>query len=499
MIGQSSVIRPPTGGDADSSKLLKLFLAEKLKTSLVIIRISRINILLGILLFIALTIGAILSWERSTSSMISGYFFSLLLIGIGVGMLSVYGNKFKRNKKNDKSLVESQDKCWVLPSLRKQNEIESKVLEDKVWFWSLASLILVFSSAMCLGEAGFLALGLDNYAYDYAYKKGLCLGLSSLFILTSVLTFAVVKLPGRKMFLTLFLFGLLSLVGSVVLTVMSAKYHRNTLAYIGIDKLTRSTEDTVRNYFSHDADGHVYYPYWPYFHLVTLMCTPAVTIIVFSFALMVFCLNVLILFKNDKIHNFEKIDSFDVSFVTAGISLPIVGFGVHLSCFVLSNVTASFLRRVSMAMEYQNYFGFFLFAFTGLASLICLSQPRRQFFQFILFLLSIALFAVSIFMIIQQTQFHVDQELNSENRGQCKNSNNTNDFCLRMKSVPSGCQFYSSSYRDCQPKITTICIPMDKRCDGVIDLLPFNETETFFTCENEDNQRNQVYAPQGEF
>ena len=187
MSGETSTM-PPPGEDSNSSKLEKLFLDEKLKTSLVIFRIAILNILFGVLLFIALTIGGSESWERSISSMISGYFFSFLMIGVGICMLSVYGINFMRKKKDDNLLGDIQENVWTPPSWRKENNIQKKVLEDRVWFWSLGSLILIFSLLICCGETAFLALGLNKYVYLWQYKKGLSLGLSSLFILTSVMT-----------------------------------------------------------------------------------------------------------------------------------------------------------------------------------------------------------------------------------------------------------------------------------------------------------------------
>ena len=143
MSGETSTM-PPPGEDSNSSKLEKLFLDEKLKTSLVIFRIAILNILFGVLLFIALTIGGSESWERSISSMISGYFFSFLMIGVGICMLSVYGINFTRKKNEDNSLGNTQENVWTSLSWRKENKIQEKVLEQRVWFWSLGSLILFF-------------------------------------------------------------------------------------------------------------------------------------------------------------------------------------------------------------------------------------------------------------------------------------------------------------------------------------------------------------------
>jgi hypothetical protein len=283
MSGETSTM-PPPGEDSNSSKLEKLFLDEKLKTSLVIFRIAILNILFGVLLFIALTIGGSESWERSISSMISGYFFSFLMIGVGICMLSVYGINFTRKKNEDNSLGNTQENVWTSLSWRKENKIQEKVLEQRVWFWSLGSLILFFSFVICCGETAFLALGMNKYTNLLQYKKGLSLGLSSLFILTSVMTFVSVKQPGRKIFLILFLLGLLAFVGSVVLTVMSAKTSRYGFTNI-ISKLTVTTEAEMRSEFAHNSDGHIYFPFWPYFPLWALMCTPPVTIIVLSLAI----------------------------------------------------------------------------------------------------------------------------------------------------------------------------------------------------------------------
>ena len=479
---QPSGNRPTLGDNGNSYKLMNLFLAEKQKTSLVANQIARFNILLGILLFIDLTIGSIFSWARSISTIISGYFFSFFLIGIGICMLRVYGINFTRKKQNDNLPTESQGNFWTLPSLRKQTEIQNKVLENKVWFRSLASLIFFFSLVICSGEVTFLALGLDMNDFDFKYIKGLCLGFSSLLILTSVLTFVAVKLPSRKIFLILFLLGVLSFIGSVALTIKSAINYGNIIDFIVI-KLTRSTEDTTKNYFARNADGHIYFPYWLYFHLLILASSQAATIVVLSFALMLFCLNVLIRIREEKIKEFYKIDFFDVPFVTAGIALPILGFGVHFSYFVLSYITHSSSANF-MLFNFLKYFGFLIFAFAGLSSLLSLSQPRSQCLRFVLLLLAITVFVVSIFMIFEQTQWYINHKRNEENQGQCKNSNNTTEFCIWKNdpSLPRGCQG-SSSY--CPPRRKSICIPMEKKCDGFIDLLPYNNSETFFRCEED--------------
>ena len=490
MSRETSAMPPPGEDDSNSSKLKKLFLDEKQKTSLVIIRIARLNLLLGVLLFIALTIGGSVSWERSVTSMIGGYFFSFLMIGISICMLSVYGINFMRKKKDDNLLDNNQENVWTPLSWRKENEIQKNVLENKFWFWSLGSLILIFSLLICCGEAAFLALGLNKYIFLGKYQKGLSLGLSSLFILTSVMTFVSVKQPGRKIFLILFFLGLLAFVGSVVLTVVSSKNSRYCFTNIR-SKLTMSTEDEMRSEFAHNSDGHIYFPFWPYFPLWILMFTPPVTIIVLSLALMLFCLKVLIRFQKDKIEEFCKNDSLDVAFVTAGIALPVLGFGVHLLSFILSIVTNIYLWDDGVLLNHQSYFGFFIFTFTGLSALICVSQPKSQFSRFVLFLLSVSVFAVSIFMIIQQTKFYVNQDLDSEIHHRCENSTKTDEFCLWEKDIdeysrPRECvrsSVYDSNYLLNCKKL--ICIPLAKKCDGVIDMLPSNQCKGLKRCEED--------------
>ncbi len=302
--------------------------------------------------------------------------------------------------------------------------------------------------------------------------------------------FVSVKQPGRKIFLILFLLGLVAFVGSVVLTVMAAKNSKYCFTNIR-SKLAMSTDIKMRSEFSHNSDGHIYFPFWPYFPLWILMYTPPVTIIVLSLVLMLFCFKVLIGFQKVKIEEFCKNDSLDVGFIMAGIALPVLGFGVHLSSFILSIVTNISLWGDGLLLNYQSYFVFFIFTFTGLLAVICVSQPKSQFSRFILFLLSISVFAVSIFMIIQQTKFYVNNDLDSEIRHRCQNSTKTDEFCLWEKDNDeyirqqecARSSFNDSNY--CQPSKKLICIPLPKKCDGVIDLLPSNQSRSLKRCEEE--------------
>jgi hypothetical protein len=214
----------------------------------------------------------------------------------------------------------------------------------------------------------------------------------------------------------------------------------------------------------------------------------------FVFGNLLFCLKVLIEFQKDKIEEFCKNDSLDVAFVTAGIALPVLGFGVHLSSFILSIVANKFLWGDGMLLSYQSHFGFFIFTFTGLLALICVSQPKSRLSQLVLFLLSISVFAVSIFMIIQQTKFYVNQDLDSEIRHRCQNSTKTDEFCLWEKNNDENIRklecvrssFNNTNYvLNCEPPKKSICIPLAKKCDGVIDLLPSNQSRSLKRCEEE--------------
>ena len=281
--------------------LQKVIEAEKKKTTLLMMRIANLCIVLGVLIFIALTVSASVSYfDRSSSTLVIGYGMVLFLIGCGVAILSVYKPDVNTCKSNNALSGINFGSGLVIgsPYLRQPNELSKTVQEFEGWFVFFGASILTASSFMIPAEIATMSLGFAQYIRTVRYSKGLTIGLSSLYVLSSVLCIAASKIRGRKMLLLALLFSILAFIGSVIHACVTG--YDDGFWFIESDLKGTSTSGTPKAILSQTSDGRLYYPYWPLYPLQLAISTPIVVVISASFPLIFFWLHAMIGFKGDS-------------------------------------------------------------------------------------------------------------------------------------------------------------------------------------------------------
>ena len=161
--------------------LQKVIEAEKKKTTLLMMRIANLCIVLGVLIFIALTVSASVSYfDRSSSTLVIGYGMVLFLIGCGVAILSVYKPDVNTCKSNNALSGINFGSGLVIgsPYLRQPNELSKTVQEFEGWFVFFGASILTASSFMIPAEIATMSLGFAQYIRTVRYSKGLTIGSS---------------------------------------------------------------------------------------------------------------------------------------------------------------------------------------------------------------------------------------------------------------------------------------------------------------------------------
>ncbi len=121
---------------------------------------------------------------------------------------------------------------------------------------------------------------------------------------------------------------------------------------------------------------------------------------------------------------------------------------------------------------YRVYFVFTFAAFVSLSS-----KSRHMMHHFSLFVLSVTVFSVSTYMLVNQVKFLHESQLESSHRLIRMENNDTKQFCL-WTAIPDGnCgkgslnnTFLDDNAELCSPERHLVCIPMTKKCDGMIDM-----------------------------
>ena len=106
--------------------------------------------------------------------------------------------------------------------------------------------------------------------------------------------------------------------------------------------------------------------------------------------------------------------------------------------------------------------------------------------------MSVTVFAVSTYMLVNQVKFF--QPAQQENILTWMNSNDTKQFCL-WTAIPDGnCgkgsnyTFHHDNDKNCDPEKHLVCIPMSKKCDGIIDMFSNgNGSYRFFISQTDKN------------
>jgi len=252
------------------------------------------------------------------------------MIGVGISLLSVYALGKYNDKVGDYNYSQECLNFFRNISWSNQSEIEVNASKNKGWLIFLGSTLMVFAILIGSAEAAILVLGMDTFG---GFKGGQFIGLSIFFFITGSICLISAKKPTRKMIILLIIFGFISFIGSIVLTIVTRKF-------FGVETLFpnyffRNKADKFDLYFATNANGNYYFPLWPYHYLLTVMCTLVVTVIALSTASMIICLNILITFKDERSSNETaehiKNNPEDIGFKFIGFLLMLLGFGYLMS------------------------------------------------------------------------------------------------------------------------------------------------------------------------
>ena len=88
----------------------------------------------------------------------------------------------------------------------------------------------------------------------------------------------------------------------------------------------------------------------------------------------------------------------DLIFVLAGVTLILLGAEVHISLSFMRTI----MQGVFWMTRVDRYVAYFVFTFAGQAYLLCSRQCRGKLVRTVTFILSIAVFAVSIMLLVHQ-------------------------------------------------------------------------------------------------
>jgi hypothetical protein len=442
------------------SKLTDLFVAEKQKTVLAMIRIANLNIFVGIILLISLTINCtFFLWHQNVPSIMTGYALCLLMIGVGIALLSVNTSRRLGEDNNlQKYFISFGTLSWS-----NQSEIEDKTSKSQCWLIFFGSTLMIFALLIGSAEATILSLDIEMFG---GFNDGKFIGLSVLFFISGSVCHFVVRKPSRKMLYLLLIFGLISFIGSIVLTVVSLKFYaiENFFDYDGFWNYA----DKFDLYFAKNVDGNYYFPLWPYHYLLTVMCTPVSTVVALSKALTILCLHILITYKNkrnsDKTKDLTESSAEDIGLKLTGFLLVLLGFGFLISTFQQVNLT---FASMWYSMKIDCLIVNFIFTFAGLFCMLC--KPKYTIHRFTLLLMAATVFAVSTYMVVNQTKFF--HEAQREHRLTLMDSNETEQFCLwTFENCDSTNIFYHHKDELCGPERNLVCISQAKKCDGIIDM-----------------------------
>jgi len=452
-------------------------------------RIGNCCLVLSVVLFLGQIINASVEWDLAASSVITGFGFSILLFMSWACIDSVYGKGASEDR-----LKWCQQQISFRFKVHTIEDMKLKMPKRCLIFFTIVYLIVGFSIAIC--QALILSNGNQITKWYAESIIGARFAYAAVLILTGIFCIILMLSPRKRTSnFFCFLFAIASLVlASIASSEMMSFYN-------GSNFYSRNPVEFLEHKSRLDIipDGTPYFLGW--WTLETLIFQSfQLLIIAISTALICTCINIWfhirLVPKSNESDDSERKCKY--MFFIIGVVLMISGFVINVGSVLATKILTPYSENYRNWTEdneeyFTRPFACLSLYLTGLLSLSIASSYRVT-RGAVLFLFSFVAMGSTIFCLYQSVQMYdkafenvigsvqynytmdIDwdckdhyhshyHEYGYSEETECPGSifQNSTDFCLEWK---------SDAWNDKSEMNTTTCIPVEKKCDGILDFVP---------------------------